>query len=121
MPITFELNQEAINSLNVTATKALLATTEDIREEINSKNWVPFDDGTLEISGAVRRMGAPDSLETQLTYSTPYAAKQYFEADLDHSKGPHAGTARSHWMEWSGREAFINSRFEQHMSEYMKK
>ena len=40
-----------------------------------------------------------DGDNVKITYSTPYADFQYFDASLQHNQGPHAGTAKDHWMD----------------------
>lgn len=118
---TLLLNQVIINQMAQAQYIAALKTGNSILVDISADETVPFDTSLLENSGHVNqtREGA------EIQYSTPYAAKQYFDASLDHSKGPHAGTAKDHWMdtylEHGAKEDFPVDKFKRHYTNELRR
>lgn len=80
----------------IKTSRALLKTANSIKLDTTQDQVIPFDNGLLQAS-------AHPQLQTDgsvnLEYTQNYAAKQYFDASIRHNKGPHAGTAKDHWLD----------------------
>lgn len=92
---TLQINNNIIRQLNEGQMMALLKTGNSILVDVDAQETVPMDTGLLQQSGTVSR----DGDNVKITYSTPYADIQYFDASLQHNQGPHAGTATDHWLD----------------------
>ena len=89
---------------------------QDVKIDIDKDQTVPFRDGTLDDSAHVKLID--DSAE--LHYSTPYAAKQYYEP-MNHYTGQHAN-ATDHWMDpyipGTGKKGtFIEQKINKHLKD----
>lgn len=105
-------------SFNVKIERALIKTANSIKLDTEQNQVVPFDNGILQASAFPQVQ--PSDGNVLLKYSTPYASKQYFDASLRHDKGPHAGTARDHWLDehcnGGAKEDWTIDKFCKHLS-----
>lgn len=114
---SIQFNTTNINRIVEAQTKAALGTANSIILDVNAANTVPFDTSALENSAFpdIQQDG-----DVELCYSTPYAAVQYFDASLDHSKGGHAGTATDHWLEPytenGNKKQWVKDKFAAHLN-----
>lgn len=95
--IEVRLRREAIKQIKKASFRAAVGTANAIIEETESKGVIPMQEGALQSSAFVKQNAA--KREVQIRYSTPYAWVQYFDASFRHDTGPHAGTAKDHWLE----------------------
>lgn len=97
-------------------TKSLLKTANSIKLSVTQYNTVPFDTGLLQAS-------AHPELQTDgsvnLEYPQNYAATQYFDASIRHTKGSHAGTAKDHWLDpylaGGAKNEWVQKKFSAHL------
>ena len=117
-----QLNQQNINKLIEAQHKAALKTANSIRVDVSAAQTVPFDTGELERSFFAQQ---EQDGNVSIYYSAPYAAVQYFDASLDHSKGGHAGTATDHWLEPylanGAKKTFASEKFSGHLRKEIAK
>lgn len=90
-----QYNNQIIRQLGEGQVRAMLKTANSILVDTSAKKVVPFDTSLMEASGHVVR----DGEDVKIEYSTPYVGYQYFDASLQHNQGPHAGTAKDHWLD----------------------
>ena len=95
--VEVRLKREAIKLIREVHFRAAIGTAQAIIEETENKGVIPMQEGTLQGSAFIKQ-NKKDG-EVQIRYSTPYAWVQYFDSSLSHNTGPHAGTARDHWLE----------------------
>lgn len=97
-------------------TKALFKTAGSIKLSVAQYNTVPMDTGILQSSA--HPVLNPDGT-VDLQYPQNYAAKQYFDASLRHTKGPHANTATDHWldpyMQGGNKSEWTDKKFAAHL------
>lgn len=119
---SLQLDQAQLQKILDAETRAAEKTANSIILEVSNQEIVPMDNGDLEISGHTVITGQGS---VQIQYSTPYAAKQYFDASLDHSKGPHAGTAHDHWLDQflpnGNKESWVLDKFKRHLNNEIRR
>lgn len=100
--------------------KAQMSTAYSINTDVNATEVVPMDHGFLQASAHTYVLSDGMVL---LQYNMPYAVYQYFDASLRHDKGPHAGTATSHWLNPylpnGAKNAWVQVTFVKHLRKYM--
>lgn len=105
----------------VKTSRALLKTANSIKLDTTQDQVIPFDSGLLQAS-AHPQLQADGSVN--LEYTQNYAAKQYFDASLRHNKGPHAGTAKDHWLDpylaGGSKNDWVNDKFAKHLNKELR-
>ena len=119
---SIQFNWNNIDRIVEAQAKAVLGTANSIILDVNAANTVPFDTSALENSVFLDQ---EQDGNVDLVYSTPYAARQYFDASLDHSKGGHAGTATDHWLEpyleHGTKEQWVKEKFAKHLAKELRR
>ena len=118
---TLNLYQGIIQNLETAQYRAALKTANSVLVDVSAAEVTPFDNGILENSGTVTQTqeGA------QIQYSTPYAARQYFDVSLNHGQGPHAGTAKARWLDdyldGNAKQDFAREKFKKHYASELRR
>ena len=108
-----EFNGNVIREIEQLQYKAALRTANSILLDVSAEETVPFDNGIMESSGQTN----PTQDGAQISYGTNYVERQYFDESLNHDKGPHAGSAKSHWLDDyidGDKEDWVQEKFGEH-------
>lgn len=90
------INYKNIDEVRKGLQKALILTCENIKTDLEDRQVMPFDKGTLEESLNVERS---DNLsEAIIATSTPYARRLYFHPEYHFRKDNHPN-AKAKWYE----------------------
>lgn len=108
-----EFNGNVIREIEQLQYKAAIRTANSILLDVSAEETVPFDNGIMEASGQTN----PTQDGAQISYGTNYVEKQYFDESLNHNQGPHAGTAKAHWLDDyvdGDKKDWVQEKFGQH-------
>ena len=78
-----KLNRQRIKEIDKAAKISLEQTAEAVRTELISKQYMPFDNGTLQNENTFVDSSNLDKGIVSLVSSTPYARRLYFHPEYD--------------------------------------
>lgn len=117
---TVKYNQTAINKLEKAVPKALIATVDALKTEVEQAQVVPRDEGDLQDSMRVNKDRASAG-EVSLRVTAIYAARLYFHPEYNFSKAENPN-AKGHWFEdWmpgGSKEEFASQAFAKFYKRY---
>lgn len=107
-----KLNRQRINEIDKAAKISLEQTAEAVRTELISKQYMPFDNGTLQNENTFVDSSNINKGVVSLVSSTVYARRLYFHPEFDFQAIN--SNSQAYWFEpfISGEEKeFINNAF----------